>query len=568
MSHLDLARAAPVLVLTLCTAAVCAPCRGQELVIPWPTAGFTYLGHGYDVHTAEFKNSQCVQVKAKPGGSPSVPLSRRTYFLDDIRSSASLLEATSSKTGGNFRTEAARASTRHGFSERLSTDEKTATIVAAVGMVGQLDVAETAEPPHLLSASIDESFRNVCGTHFVSQVTYGGELWLAFSRRVASKAEAARFYADVRGAAPAWSGGGSNVFTRRLEAGSSEIHIVGQQAGGPGPIPYSLREAVAVYRAFPEQVEKKPAALLAVAVRPYPLPPFDASINAPLLAAAAEMLRRYEVLHGRAVLVADDPDRFDIDAASVALFDKFRARLQAMSASIRDDVKRCAGASARRDEFHASCRKLYDYRKPILTAEQDMPADFGAACTRSRVIRFEPVLVDAEDFKPRARDMKFAPNTARFDVDLVSILNAYPRRVLVSGKVRIHQTPGRGRDAHVATLRSIVMKHDAPGCAVESNGWVNRRAKQSDMPLVEFGDSAEKHSDLALANDAGELLERVDCWIDSPRGQTRGMGRSSSPRCKINFKPLESVALVPAALIEESGTTRARRAFAMPAWLD
>jgi len=134
--------------------------------------------------------------------------------------------------------------------------------------------------------------------------------------------------------------------------------------------------------------------------------------------------------------------------------------------------------------------------------------------------------------------------------------------------VRIHQTPGRGRDAHVATLRSIVMKHDAPGCAVESNGWVNRRAKQSDMPLVEFGDSAEKHSDLALANDAGELLERVDCWIDSPRGQTRGMGRSSSPRCKINFKPFESVALVPDALIEEIGTTRARRAFAMPAWLD
>ena len=541
---------------------------GQEFVIPWPTAGFTHLGHGYDVHTAEFKNSRCVQVKTKPGYSPSEALSRRTYFLNDIRSSASLLEATSSNAGGNFRVEGARASTRHGFSERLSSDEKTATIVAAVGMVGQLDAAETADPPHLLSASIDESFRNVCGTHFVSQVTYGGELWLAFSRRVASKAEAARFYADVRGAAPAWSDGGSNAFTRRLESGASEIRVVGQQSGGRELKPYSLREAVSAYRDFPQEAKKSSAALLAVTVRPYPLPPFDASINARLLIAAAEMLRRYEVLHARARLIADNPDRFDIDAASVALFDKFRAKLQARSASIRDDVKRCAGASARRDEFHASCLQLYDYKMPPLRAEQDMPADFGAACTAPRVIRFEPVLVDAQAFKAWPRDVKAARNTARFDVDVVSMLNTHARRVEVSGKVRIHQLPGRGRDDHVATLRGLVMKHDAPGCAIESNGWVNRRSKRSDMPLAEFGDSAGNHSDLALANDAAELLERVDCWIDSPRSQTRAMGRSSSPRCKINFKPLESVALVPTALIEESGTTRARRAFAMPAWLD
>jgi hypothetical protein len=566
MAHLDLhARAARA--LTLCAAAACAPCTGQELVIPWPTAGFTHLGHGYDVHTAEFKNAQCVQV-AKPAGTAAVPLSRRSYFLHDVRSSASLLEATSSKAGGNFRTEAARASTRHGFSERLASDEKTATIVAAIGMVGATDMAQTAEPPHLLSASIDESFRNVCGTHFVSQVTYGSELWLAFSKRVASKAEAERFYADVRGAAPAWSGGASNPFTRRLESGSSEIHVIGQQSDAPGPKPYSLREAVAAYRDFPEQAEKKANTLLAVTVRPYPATPFDASLNARLLTAAAEMLRRYEVLHARARLIADDPDRFDIDAASVGLFDKFRARLQARSASIRDDLKRCAGASARREEFHASCRQLYDYKKPALTAEHEMPADFGAACSQPRLVRFEPILVEPEDFKPRVRDTKLTPGSARFDVDLVNILNPYPRRSVVNGKLRLHPAPGRARDDHVATLRGLVMNHDAPGCAIESKAWVDRRAKHSDVRLAERSGSAANQPDLAPANDPAGLLERVECWIDSPRNQARGAARSSSPRCRIEFKPLVSVALVPAALIEASGTTRARRVFTMPAWLD
>ncbi|MES2959131.1 MAG: hypothetical protein V4792_13155 [Pseudomonadota bacterium] len=519
------------------------------------------------MHTAEFKNAQCVQTKVKPSSSPGQLPSRSAYFLSDIRSSASLLEATATKAGGAIRVEVARASTRQGFSERLSTDEKTATIVAAISMVRQIDVAETAEPPYLLSASTDESFRNVCGTHFVSQVSYGGELWLAFSRRVASKAEAARFYADVRGAVSAWSGGASNAFSRRLESGSSDIQVVGQQSGAQEPRPYSFRDAVAVYREFPEQAQHKSTAVLAVTVRPYPLPPFDASMNAPLLTVTAEMLRRYEALHARARLIVDDPDRFDIDVADVGVFDKFRARLQARAASIRDDLKRCAAASARREEFHASCRRLYDYKRPTLTTEQDLPTDFGVACSRPRLVHFEPVLVHAEDFKPRVRDLLVDPNTARFDVDLVSFLDGHPRRIVVSGKLRLHQARGRTRADHVATLRSLAMNHDAPGCAIEVKGWIDRRAKQIDMPLAAFGDSAAKQTRVPDAEPTG-VLERVDCAIDSSRNQARGTGRASSPRCTIQFKPLEAVSLVPVALIEEGGSTRARRTFAMPAWLD
>lgn len=551
--------------LLLCAAAACAPCFGQDLVIPWPKGG-SYLGHGYDLHTAEFKNSQCVDAKLKPAGGSAGPARRTTFDVHELRSSAKPIDVMPSRGAGSMLTaEAVRASARHAFTERLSADEKTATIVAAVSMAGTQEVAEIATAPILLSASTGESFRNVCGTHFIAEINYGGELWLAFSRRVSNKVEASRFYSDLRAALPAWSGGASNAASRRLESISSEIMVIGQQAGTDEAARYSLRDAIAAYRTFPEQVAKKPGSIVSVTVRPYPHPPFDVSLNASLLGTAVDMLRRYEVLDERARLVADAPDRFDIEADSVGLFDKFRFRLHARTAAIREEIKRCAGASARGDFYHASCHQLTQYRRPPPAAEQDMPADFGVACSKQKEVGFDPVFLDSADFKPRTGDLKIGPNTARFDVDLAGTLNGYPRRLLVSGKVRMHQPAGPARDDHVATLRGLVMNHSAAGCTIDSSAWVDRRSKQSDLALAELGDSAGNDKfDLALANDGAALVDRVNCWIN-PRS---GAAAKQRPRCTIHFKPVPAAALVPVGLVQEGGRTRARKPFAMPSWFD
>ena len=524
----------------------------SDLEIPWPMAG-TELGNGYDIDTSEFKSSRCVKTTPSPQSRARGHQLQR-FDISDVRSSTQLLEKMSTVQSGGLSVRALRASSRQSFIEQVSSSSKRATIVIALQIVGRQETVGTTSgfDEHVGTGS---SFRATCGTHFVSSITYGGEFLLALSKYLQRTERDITFYQNVRGAFAGWSAGQETSYSKKLLTIQSEIQVVGSKSGTSSPNVYTLAEAIAAYKSFPKEIEKQ-GTTLRVTVSPYTKPPFDASRNAEELAKAALSLGRYEMLDARSTRIVEKPKQFDIAPSTMAEFDSFRTWIHAKTASLTATLKKCASESADAGGSAPSCKQLSGYPTIPPDAEADMPRGFGIICEDYRTLQFDPIFLNSVRFIPRAdSDMKIGPNTALFDIDLKAVRRDYPPATLISGKVTMRQNGGPQRDVHVATLRPTLMNHNAIGCAVPPDSWVDLITQQIGFPLEEFGDVVgnDQYS-FYPKNESGRLVERMNCWINPPRGYRMPAGfggrvgeaaSTQRPRCTVYFKPIPRISLLP-----------------------
>jgi hypothetical protein len=315
------------------------------------------LGHGYNAFTGEF-TSRCYkgEIEFNPHGAAISRIDweettdyesiRMVFRIDASASYNAAVGQANGKTSSLSSFNSARSNASGMVILRLETSTETLLNRKLRPELEQLVTKNGIEDPFAL--------RRNCGTHYVSTINYGGELYASLSHAARSEKDRSDFMAAFGASGFGVSASGTILTTEELEKYSSSLQVSGGMTGSAKPFPMSLadlRQRVAELQlemnneAKQEMKEwKRRAAPIDVVVVPIGLKQIDHD----KLDSIAPGLRRLEALRSyqdQVEAIAADPDAYHVDQDGLAeTAQRISVRVEELVYEIRAKVRKCSAA--------------------------------------------------------------------------------------------------------------------------------------------------------------------------------------------------------------------------------
>lgn len=252
-------------IASLAVIPLCAICEAKALEAPWIKGA--RLGMGYDTRSGELTD-ECVvvgNVSRTPAQSPG-----DGWTFRRIESEHQRKQISSTSYGVEAKMASFGASAGSTFISTLQVSDRALTMLVQ----NKLSVFEESAPVKdeniKKTAETLSQFRRRCGTHYISAISYGGELIMALERSEHESLSASQLEQRARVAMTLGAAAEASRMQSVQEMRNDKLlRISGVKAGGSGARAFSVDDFVEETRSFGSQVKDSPQ-VIGVTLLPYP----------------------------------------------------------------------------------------------------------------------------------------------------------------------------------------------------------------------------------------------------------------------------------------------------------